>query len=128
MKSRDSKVSSGFLSLMVMLVAAFSLSAQTTEFTYQGKLTDTGDGTPSATYDFELRLWDVESGGGMPLATLQRLGVAVTGGIFTFNLDFGPASFDGSNRWLEIAVKRPPESSICHSDAASVPRKCALFG
>jgi hypothetical protein len=76
--------------------------AQTTEFTYQGRLTD-GALAPSASYDFEFRLFSVAAGG-TAIATLPRLGVTVSGGIFTVSLDFG-AQFDGTPRFLEIALK-----------------------
>ena len=94
-----------FLTFPVLLLLVFcslTASAQTTEFTYQGRLTD-GSLAPTAAYDFEFRLFAVDSGGA-PLAVVQRPGVAVAGGIFTVKLDFG-ANFDGGARWLEIAVK-----------------------
>ena len=95
--------------LTLILVCAISLSAQTTEFAYQGKLTDTG--TQSATYDFEFRLFDVATGGAA-LATQQKLAVPISSGVFTVTLDFGAANFDGTNRWLEIAVKRPAQGAF----------------
>src|SRR5687768_7778615 len=93
-----------------IFIFACAASAQTTEFTFQGKLTDTG--TPSATYDFEFRLCDSETDCTTPLAVQQRLAVSVSNGAFTVKLDFGAANFDGSNRWLEIAVKRPSEETF----------------
>jgi hypothetical protein len=90
------------LFLLAVLFLPLIAAAQTTEFTYQGKLTD-GAAPPTANYDFEFRLFSAETGGAA-LGTVQRLGVAVSGGLFTVKLDFG-AQFDGANRWLEIAVK-----------------------
>lgn len=99
------------INLIVVAAAASAALGQTTEFTYQGKLTDSG--TPSATYDFEFRLCDSAAADcTAPLATQQRLGVTVSGGVFTVKLDFGAAVFDGSNRWLEIAVKRPAQATF----------------
>ncbi len=95
------------LALMLVCLTANIALAQTNEFTYQGKLADSG--TPSATYDFEFRLCASETECAKPLATQQRLGVPVSGGVFTVKLDFAAANFDGANRWLEIAVKRPAE-------------------
>jgi len=86
---------------VMLIVCANIVSAQTTEFTYQGKITDTA-GT-AASYDFEFRLFSVETGGAA-LATNQRPGVPVSNGVFIARLDFG-ANFDGQPRWLEIAVK-----------------------
>ncbi len=87
--------------LVFCLLSAGVLAAQTTIFTYQGRLTDSA-GT-AASYDFEFRLFSVESGGAA-LATNQRFAVPVSGNVFTVRLDFG-ANFDGQPRWLEIAVK-----------------------
>ena len=94
--------------LFSIIVCAVSIAAQTAEFTYQGKLSDSG--TPSLTYDFEFRLCDsLAADCTAPLGTQQRPGVTVSGGVFTVKLDFGAAVFDGTNRWLEIAVKRPAQ-------------------
>lgn len=77
-------------------------AAQTTEFTYQGRLMD-GSLPANASYDLEFKLFDVDTGGA-ELGTQTRNGVAVANGIFTVRLDFG-VQFTGSARWLEIAVK-----------------------
>jgi hypothetical protein len=81
--------------------AAFT---QTTEFTYQGKLTDSG--IPQATYLMQFKLFDAVSNGAQIGATLTNSAVAVNSGGFTVSLDFGAAAFDGSDRFLEIAVKK----------------------
>src|SRR5688572_11259588 len=93
-----------------IFIFACAASAQTTEFTFQVKLTDTG--TPSATYDFEFRLCSSETDCATPIASQQRLGVPVSSGLFTVKLDFGANAFDGANRWLEVAVKRPNEGTF----------------
>ncbi|MBS1797392.1 MAG: tail fiber domain-containing protein [Acidobacteria bacterium] len=93
-----------FLFIPVMLaLGAGIVQGQTTEFTYQGRLTD-GAVAPTAVYDFEFRLFANDTGGTPPLGTIQRTGVQVASGIFTVRLDFG-ANFDGPPRFLEIAVK-----------------------
>lgn len=56
-----------------------NIHAQTTEFTYQGKLTD--GGTPTSVYDFEFRLFDAATLGTQLGTTQQRLGEAVSGGL-----------------------------------------------
>jgi hypothetical protein len=76
---------------------------QPPEFTYQGRLADGGQ-PANGTYDFEFRLYDLASGGTL-LDWRTRLGVQVTGGVFTVSLDFPPASFPGAPRFLEIAVQ-----------------------
>ena len=59
---------------------------------------------PTANYDFEFALFDALSGGTQIGSTLSRNGVAVTGGIFAVNLDFG-GQFPGADRFLEIRVR-----------------------
>lgn len=89
--------------LLILFFASLTALAQTTEFTYQGKLNNNG-GAATGNYDFEFRLFAVPTDGAA-LATQQKLNVAVRDGIFTVSLDFGAANFDGSNRWVEIAVR-----------------------
>lgn len=91
-----------FISIIVLSIAASSVIAQTNEFTYQGRLVD-GTLPANASYDFEFRLFTADAGGAA-LATNGRPNVSVSDGIFTVRLDFG-ANFDGTARWLEIAVK-----------------------
>lgn len=88
--------------LLLFLLPGFA-SAQTGVFTYQGKLIENGN-PATANYDFECKLYDAATGG-MLLGTRTRLNVAVTGGVFTITLDFGPTLFDGSDRYLEIGVR-----------------------
>lgn len=96
------------LVLAFALLTVNSVLGQTTEFTYQGKLTDTGP--PSPTYDFEFRLCDSAAADcSAPLAVQQVSGVQVFGGVFTVKLNFTATVFEGSDRWLEIAVKRPAQ-------------------
>lgn len=99
-----------FLISIFVCLTAGSVLAQTTEFTYQGKLSDTVM-PQSAAYDFEFRLCASETNCASPLATQARSGVAVSGGVFTVKLDFGAAHFTGADRWLEIAAKRPAEAN-----------------
>jgi hypothetical protein len=86
--------------LAILLIPTLG-AAQGTEFTYQGKLND-GAVAANANYDFEFRLYD--AGGTQIGPTNSRSGVAVTAGIFSVNLNFGP-EFPGADRFLEIAVR-----------------------
>ena len=94
----------------ILLVCVVSVFAQTSEFTYQGKISDSG--TPAATYDFQFRLFDAETGGVQIGAMQQRLGVPVSLGVFAVKLDLGAGAFDGANRWLEISLKRPSDGTF----------------
>jgi Chaperone of endosialidase len=95
-----------FTTAILAACALFTMTAraQTNEFTYQGKLTDSG--TLSATYDFEFRLCASGLICAPPLQTIQRLNVPVTNGIFTVTLGFDAAFFNGSSRYLDISVRR----------------------
>src|SRR5688500_13615148 len=91
--------------LVILFIVAFlalSVSAQTTEITYQGHLQN--GGTPAnGSYELELRLFDSLTGGlqvGQPITTT----VPVTNGIFTVQADFGSV-FPGADRFLEIQVR-----------------------
>jgi hypothetical protein len=84
------------------LVAAGNMAlAQSAAFTYQGRLTDSGQSV-NGLYDFTFSLFDTNgvSVGG----PLTNSGVGVTNGLFTVTLDFGTQVFSGSNIWLEISV------------------------
>lgn len=77
--------------------------AQTTAFTYQGRLTDNG-APASGTYDLRFTTYDALAAGNLVAGPLTNQLVTVTNGLFTVQLDFGNA-FDGSDRWLELGVR-----------------------
>src|SRR5438128_3374912 len=83
---------------------AANVSAQTTAFTYQGRLTD--GGTPAnGNYDLQFTLWDSASGGSQIGSTQALPAVQVSGGVFAVTLDFGANAFPGANRFLEISAR-----------------------
>jgi hypothetical protein len=87
---------------LVFTVFGFSAAfSQTTEFSYQGFLSD-NSASANGSFDLEFRLFDAASGGAA-LAALARPGVTVTNGVFNVVLDFG--AFPPSNRYLEIGVR-----------------------
>ncbi len=78
-------------------------------FTYQGRLID--DSAPAnGLYDLRFILFDAESGGAQVGPTVEKANVIVTNALFTTELDFGAASFDGNARWLEIAIRPGDEA------------------
>jgi hypothetical protein len=99
--------------ILVMLLAAGTPSAQTTEFTYQGRLTD-GSLAANGTYEMQFSLWDGLPPGGVQIgSTITNSSVSISNGVFTVRLDFTePNAFDGSPRWLGIAVKRPTDPTF----------------
>jgi hypothetical protein len=98
------RLSKLFLVVSAILIVVNSTLAQTTSFTYQGKLTD-GSNPASGTYDFQFALFDSLSGGTQIGSTLTLAGTSVTGGAFTVQLDFGVNAFPGANRFLETSVR-----------------------
>ena len=93
------------LVLAILLgLAVGQASAQTTQFTYQGQLAETGVAA-NGSYDFQFALFDDPTGPNQLGSTISTSGVTVNGGIFTVNLDFG-AQFSGPARYLQISVKQ----------------------
>src|SRR5215471_1655595 len=102
-----------FYSLIGLLLGASATWAQTTAFTYQGKLTDAGN-PANGNYDLQFKLFDSLSTGAQQGATLVRNPVTASTGIFTVTLDFGASVFGGTDRYLEIGV-RPAGSSSAYT-------------
>ncbi len=105
-----------FLSIAVLitLAAASNALAQTTVFTYQGRLSE-GTTPPSGTYEMEFKLFDAPTGGTQQpqpnpitvgLTAANNSAVTVTNGVFSVQLDFGAGAFPGAARYLEISVRR----------------------
>jgi hypothetical protein len=94
------------------LIAATALATtpaalgQTSAFTYQGQLRDGGLPVNGAV-DLEFTLWDSLANGNLVAGPLAFPGVAVTDGLFTIQLDFGPV-FAGQQLWLEVHVNSTP--------------------
>ena len=74
-------------------------------FTYQGRLTSGGNAA-NGNYDLNFSLWDAASGGTQVGSTFSVANQAVTNGLFTVQLDFGVDAFQGSARWLQMAVRQ----------------------
>ncbi len=79
-----------------------------TAITYQGELRQSGQ-PANGVYDFEVGLYSAASGG-VPVDVLTLNDIAVDEGIFSVQLDFTAAPFEGEQAWLAIAV-RPGDSS-----------------
>lgn len=84
-----------------------------TGFTYQGRLTDAGS-PANGSYDLRFILYDAETAGSAVGSTVTKEDVAVSNGLFSVDLDFGAAAFNGDARWVEIAV-RPGSSTGSHT-------------
>lgn len=92
------------------LTLAHSAIAQTTAFTYQGRLVEE-TGPAEGNYDLLLSLHDSLAEGSQVGSSLTNSNVAISNGVFTTSLDFG-MPFDGRPLWLEIAVRKAGEESF----------------
>lgn len=98
------------LLLLANLCATTQLTAQSTSFTYQGRLESSG--TPvNGSYDLRFALFDAFTSGAQQGSTLTNAATAVSNGLFTVALDFGN-QFPGADRWFEIAVRTNGGSSF----------------
>jgi hypothetical protein len=97
------------LTLFIFFFSSIAINAQTTAFTYQGKLTD-NTSVGNGTYDLQFALYDALTGGNQVGTTQTHTGVMLNRGFFTVDLDFG-SQFPGADRWLEISIKKPSDLS-----------------
>ena len=107
-----------FIGLMFIGLAAGASTAQTTAFTYQGKLNDTGN-PANAVYDMQFKLCNAATGVtcNQTGVTITNPSVQVTNGVFTVQLnsagEFGATAFDGADRFIEIDV-RPAGNAVSY--------------
>lgn len=94
------------LGLTLALVA--TTFAQSTSFTYQGKLTDNSVAA-NGTYQMQFGLYD---GSNAQIGSTVNAVVPVANGIFTVTLDFGTGAFPGAGRFLQINVLSPTTSTF----------------
>lgn len=104
---------------LVLLPCAASMAlAQSTAFTYQGKLTQ-GATPVNGLHDLRFRLFDAASGGTQVGVTLCRDDVQVNEGTFTTSIDFGQQFATSAARYLELVV-RADTGQPCSDDAGYV--------
>lgn len=80
-------------------------------FTYQGRLTSNSYVVNRAC-DFEFRLFSAMTEGTQIGPTIPVSSLSVEEGLFSVPLNFGAGAFDGSQRWLEIAVRQAGGSAF----------------
>lgn len=97
------KLGSTWLKVLLGLVFTGSIFAQTSEFTYQGKLNISGS-PANASYDMQFKLYDAETAGNQSGLTQTVTNVTAVAGIFTVRLDFESAAFTGADRFIEIGI------------------------
>jgi hypothetical protein len=103
------------LAILASLALTAAAAAQSTAFTYQGRLT--GGGSPAiGSHDLRFTLYGVPAGGTIVAGPICADNVNVADGLFTVPLDFG-AVFDGNERWLEIGVRADATPGNCGTGA-----------
>lgn len=98
--------------LVVVVFACAPAALAQSAFTYQGRLSS-GGLPANGTFDIQFRLFTAPAGGSQLGGTQCLDNVAVSKGIFMVTLDFG-AQFNGSTRYLEIAVRQDVVAGNCN--------------
>ncbi|HZS45939.1 MAG TPA: hypothetical protein VFC63_12620, partial [Blastocatellia bacterium] len=84
---------------------------QDQSFTYQGRLTDRS-ASANGVYQMQFTLFDAATGGNQIGSTVANNNVVVTAGIFNVPINvISATAFDGSDRYLDVQVKRPADAS-----------------
>ena len=96
------KLHSLFIAL-ALLAGVHQAAAQGTAFTYQGQLQNNGS-PAGGSYDLTFTLYTTNTTGVPVAGPVTNAAVAVTNGLFTTLVDFGPSVFAGASNWLAIAV------------------------
>lgn len=92
------------LVLPILLILVSLAGAQSTAFSYQGKLLVSGV-PANGNYDFQFRIYDLPTGGTQIGATPLRTNIPVVDGIYTVSVDFGSAPWTSGFRYMEINVR-----------------------
>lgn len=99
----------GICLLLLQLVLFSTVAGQSTAFSYQGRLQQSGL-APSGSFDMEFSVFD-DPVAGVQLGSTQTISaVPVVSGVFTVAIDFGSSVFSGAPRYLQIAVKQTGSS------------------
>lgn len=101
-----------FIALASITGWSDTAKAQTTAFTYQGRLTHAGS-VANGDYDLQFGLFDSQTNGTQIGGVLTLTNVPVSNGVFTATLDYGANAFTGivGNRFLEISVRPAGQGS-----------------
>jgi hypothetical protein len=97
------KIICRLLCALLVLGAFETIHAQGTAFLYQGRLNDSGS-PATGNYDLRFAIYDALTNGNAISFPLTNSATAVSNGLFTATLDFGPI-FTGTNYWLQIGVQ-----------------------
>jgi hypothetical protein len=103
------KIQNLFLMLALLALSTLNLQlstvfAQTTAFTYQGRLNVNGS-PANGLYDLRFTVCDALTNGNIIAGPLTNSATGVTNGLFAVALDFGSGVFTGPDRWLQLDVR-----------------------
>lgn len=95
-----------FIILMFIVLTATGSLAQSSAFSFQGRLND-GANPANGRYDLEFRLFNAITGGTQIAAVVLRPNTILINGVFSTTLDFGAAAFNNNPNsiFIEIAVR-----------------------
>jgi hypothetical protein len=115
-----------YLLLMITIIAVLAFggttasNAQTTQFTYQGRFTDSTVGSPTnGMYQMQFALYDAVSGGNLVGQVIDLPAVQVVNGIFTVQLDYGSMPFSTQDVFVELRAF----STVSNSYVTLTPRQ-----
>ncbi|MGE0480371.1 MAG: hypothetical protein AB7Q17_07860 [Phycisphaerae bacterium] len=97
----------------VLFALSAQAFAQSTTFTYQGRLEEAG-APAGGLHDLRFQLFSAASGGTQVGSTICVDSVNVVDGLFTVPIDFG-AAFDGNPRFLQVFVRSDSTPANCGS-------------
>ena len=105
-----SRLTPHLLALLLSVAFAVQLLAQSTAFTYQGRLME--DGQPAnGIYELVFSLYDTPTGGQFLILLGSTNSYSITNGLFTAQLDFGQEVFTGQPLWLQIEAKSTSDTA-----------------
>jgi hypothetical protein len=90
--------------VLVLFTVAIGANAQSTAFTYHGRLNN-NDVPVTGAYDMQFAVYDAEVAGQMVAGPPPQNAIEVINGLFRARIDFGAGVFTGPPRWLEIQVR-----------------------
>src|SRR5687768_4349414 len=91
------------LAILALISSSGRAAPLGTDFSYQGSLSG-ASGPLTGSYDITFALHAAASGG-VALKTVTNLNVAVSNGLFSTTVDFGPATFTGNALWINLGVR-----------------------
>jgi hypothetical protein len=98
------KTKLSLFAVLALLFATGQIIAQSTAFTYHGRLNDNGVPVTGA-YDLQFAVYEAEVAGQLVAGPPPQNAIEVINGLFRARIDFGAGVFTGPARWLEIQVR-----------------------